>query len=151
VTAPTDLPSRAADAARLAYSVLMSVPSPARRLTVTGLAIFPWLLLFFQFLFVLPRYRKIYNELGLKLPRSAELSFDVSAWINRHIVIAYLVTLALIGVSVGAAYAVQTTPVSRSRRLLVLFLVFAIPCLLFIASWLGVLDTQRRLAEGLNK
>jgi type II secretory pathway component PulF len=129
----------------------MSVPSSARRLTVTVLAIFPWVLLLFQFLFVLPRYRKIYNELGLKLPRSAELSFDVSAWINRHIAMAYLATLTLIGVSVGAAYAVQMTPFSRSRRLLVLLLVFAIPCALFVASWLGVLSTQRRLAEGLNK
>jgi ABC-type spermidine/putrescine transport system permease subunit I len=79
------------------------------------------------------------------------LTFDVSAWINRHLVIAYLVTLVLIGASVGAAYVVQTTNVSRSRRLLVLFLVFAIPCSLFVASWLGVLSTQRRLAEGLNK
>src|SRR5262245_53286135 len=137
--------------ARPAYSVLMSSPSAARRTTVTLLAIFPWLLLFFQFLFVLPRYKKICDELQLKVPASAELTFDVAAWINRHLIFAYLVTLGLIGVSVGAAYAVQTTPISRSRRLLVLVLVFAIPCGMFVASWLGVLSTQRRLVEGMNR
>ena len=129
----------------------MSVPSPARRRIVTLLAIIPWAILLFQFLVVLPRYGKIFKEFGLKLPRLVEIIFAASAWVRGHMLLSFLITFVLMGTSIGAVHVVHTTPVSRSRRLLVLFLVFGIPCLFFLASWVGVSWTQRKLAEGFDR
>jgi type II secretory pathway component PulF len=129
----------------------MLLPSPGRRRAVTLLAVLPWVLVLFQFLLILPRYKKLFDQFGLKLPGWVELIFTVSTWVQAHVLLAFLLAFLLIAVSVGLAHVVQTTPVSTWRRLLVLLLVFAVPCLLFLLSWLGVFWTQRKLVEGFNR
>jgi len=129
----------------------MSLPSPARRRIVTVLAVFPWAVLLGQLAFVLPRYNKVFNEFGLKLPDAIDAVFAVSTWVHTHLFLASLISFVLAGASVFVAHFVQVTPGSSARRLLVLFLVFAIPCLLFLASWVGVFWAQRKLAEGFNR
>src|SRR5262245_31073841 len=129
----------------------MSLPSPARRRTVTFLAVLPWPLILFQFLFTLPRYEKMFREYGLKISDFTALLFDIAAWVHDHMFLAFGFTFLFTGLSVVTADVVQTRSVSKSRRLLVLLVVFGLPCLLFVLSWLGVLGTHRRLVEGLNK
>jgi hypothetical protein len=129
----------------------MSLPSPARRRAVTLLAILPWILLLFEFLLIVPRYKKVFDEFGLKVAGLVDGIFLVSGWVQRHVVVAVLLTLLLTAISVGLAHAVQIIPVSRTRRLFVLFLVFAVPCLLFLLVWLGMFWTDRKLAEGLQR
>jgi F0F1-type ATP synthase membrane subunit c/vacuolar-type H+-ATPase subunit K len=129
----------------------MSLPSPGRRRAVTLLAILPWTLLLFEFLLIVPRYKKVFDEFGLKVAGLVEGIFLVSGWVQRHVVVAVLLTLLLTAISVGLAHAVQIIPVSRTRRLFVLFLVFAVPCLLFLLAWLGMFWTDRKLAEGLQR
>jgi hypothetical protein len=123
----------------------------ARRLVITSLAALPWALVLFQFRLVLPRYDKLFRELGLKVDSLTQFFLDVSAWVRAHVPLAFVVTFALIGASVGLAYAVQAPGVSRERRLLVLLAVFAVPCALFVLSWVGVMGTHRTLVEGLKK
>jgi hypothetical protein len=129
----------------------MSVPSPGRRRAVTLLAILPWTLLLFEFLLIVPRYKKVFDEFGLKVVGLVEGIFIVSGWVQRHVLFAFLLTLAMTSFSVGLAHGVQSTPVSKSRRQFVLFLVFAVPCLLFLLVWLGMFWTDRKLAEGLQR
>jgi len=129
----------------------MSLPSPRRRRAVTLLAILPWVLVLFQLLLVVPRYKRLFDEFGLKVSGSVELILFASGWVQRHILFAFLFTFLLIAGSVGLAHYVQTTPVSKSRRLIVLLLVFAVPCALFLLVWLGMYSTERKLAEGFQR
>jgi type II secretory pathway component PulF len=129
----------------------MSLPSPARRRAVTLLAVLPWVLVLFQLLLVVPRYKKLFDEFRLKVSGSVELIFVVSGWIQRHVLFSFFFTFLLIAGSVGFAHYVQSTAVSKSRRLIVLVLVFAIPCVLFLLVWLGMFSTERKLAEGFQR
>jgi type II secretory pathway component PulF len=127
------------------------VPSPARRRLVAALALLPWALLLFEFLLVLPRYDQLFRQYGLTLDSLTRFLLDVSAWVRAHAFLTFLITFALVGVSVGTAYGIQTARVSRARRLLILAAVFAVPCALFVLSWVGVLHTHRTLVEGLKR
>jgi type II secretory pathway component PulF len=129
----------------------MSLPSPGRRRAVTLLAVLPWVLVLFQLLLVVPRYKKLFDEFGLKVSGTVELILSMSGWVQKHVLFAFLVTFLLIGGTVGLAHYVQTTPVSKSRRLIVLLLVFAVPCVLFLLVWLGMFLTERKLAEGFQR
>src|SRR5262245_19514215 len=129
----------------------MSLPSPARRRAVTLLAVLPWVLVLFQLLLVVPRYKKLFDEFGLKVTGTVELIFLVSSWVQKHLLFAFLFTFLLIAGSVGLAHYVQTTSVSRSRRLIVLLFVFAVPCTLFLLVWLGMFSTERKLADGFQR
>ena len=53
--------------------------------------------------------------------------------------------------SVIVAQTVQSIPLSRTRRGLILLVVFGLPCLVFALTWLGVWSTHRTLVEGLNR
>jgi hypothetical protein len=129
----------------------MSLPSPARRRIVTLLAVLPWPLILFQFLFTLPRYEKLFREYGLHMSSLTNLLFDIALWVRAYTFFAFALTLLLTGISVLVADFVQTCAISRWRRWLVLLVVFGVPCFLFVLSWLGVLGTHRKLVEGLNK
>jgi type II secretory pathway component PulF len=129
----------------------MSLPSPARRRAVTLLATLPWALVLFQFLLILPRYDRLFRNLGLKVPDLTALMLNISAWVRTHVLPSFLITFALMGVSVFIAHLVQTTPMSRGRRLLFLLIVFGMPCLAFVVAWVGVIGTERRLVEGFHK
>ena len=128
----------------------MSLPSPAQRRAVTLLATLPWALVLFQFLLILPRYDRLFRDFGLKAPDLTGLVLIISAWVRAHIFLSFLITFALMGISVGVAHVVQTTPMARGRRLLFLLIVFGMPCLVFVLAWVGVIVTHRRLVEGLN-
>jgi type II secretory pathway component PulF len=120
-------------------------------LTITLLAPVPWVILLFQFLLIVPRHRKLFAQLGLRVPPATQIVLDVSAWVTKHLVLAFLATVVAMGVTVGLAQAVQTERVSRRTRYLVLSLAFGVPCLLFVLAWLGVDVAHRRLEEGLSK
>ena len=126
-------------------------PSPARRLAVTLLAALPWPVVLFQFLAVLPAYDKLFRQFGLKVDDLTALLLNTSRWLQRNVVAAFALTLALMAVSVVTAHAVQTAHLPRGRRAAVLVFVFGIPCLVFGLAWLGVLGTHRTLVEGLRK
>jgi type II secretory pathway component PulF len=102
-------------------------------------------------LIVVPRYKKLFDEFGLKVSGTVELILTASGWVQKHVLFAFLVTFLLIGSSVGPAHYVQTAPVSKSRRLIVLLLVFAVPCAIFLLVWLGMFSTERKLAEGFQR
>lgn len=129
----------------------MSLPSPVRRRAVTLLATLPWALVLFQFHVILPGYDRLFRDFGLKLPDFTAFVMEVSTWVRTHVVVSFLITFALMGVSVTSAHIVQSTSMSRGRRLLVLLIVFGVPCLAFVLAWVGVLGAERRLVEGFHK
>ena len=129
----------------------MSVLSPARRRLVTALAAFPWPLILFQFLVSLPSYDKLFRESGLKVDTLTAVLLTVSAWLKNNFLVALLATFGLMAVSVFTAHTVQSVEMPGRRRAAVLLFVFGVPCLLFGLAWLGVLNTDRTLAEGLRK
>jgi type II secretory pathway component PulF len=108
-------------------------------------------LVLLQLLTVFPRYEKLFREFGVHLPPGVALLLDVSAWANGHVLLALVLTLVLTGLSVGTAHATQTGGLSRGWRLLVLLLVFGVPCGFYVLSWVGMLHTHRTLVEGLKK
>jgi hypothetical protein len=126
-------------------------PSPPPRGLVTVLALLPWPLVLFEFLLVLPRYEKLFRAYRLKVNSVAAVLLDISAWVRAHVFLAVLTTFVLMGISVGAAHVAQTLPVSKWRRLLALLVAFALPCVLFVLSWVGVMWTHRTLVEGLKR
>jgi type II secretory pathway component PulF len=129
----------------------MSLPSPGRRRIVTWLAFFPWPLVLFQFLFIVPRYDRLFRDYNLQIAGPTSVLFQISAWLRANAIVGYSLALVLTGVSVFAADFVQSRPTGRWRRILILLLVFGVPCLVFVVCWLGVLSTHRRLIEGLNR
>lgn len=129
----------------------MPLPSPARRRAVSLLVIFPWILLLFQFALMLPRYNKLFHEHNLKLSPLTTIVLDVSTWVQKYLLLAFLIVFACMGISIGIAHAIQSREMSGGRRLLVLLLVFGLPCGLFAVSWLGVWNTHRTLIEGLQR
>jgi type II secretory pathway component PulF len=128
----------------------MSLPSPAQRRAVTLLATLPWALVLFQFLLILPRYDRLFRDYGVKVPELTGLLLNISAWVRAQVLLSFVITFVLMGVSVGVSHVVQSTPMSRGRRLLYLLIVFGMPSLAFVLAWVGVSVTHRRLVEGLN-
>jgi hypothetical protein len=122
-----------------------------RSTILTLLAALPWLLLLFQLLLVVPRYQRLFHEHGLKTPAFTSAILDVSMWVRGHTFIAVGITLVLIFATVGVVLAAQAGLVSKRIRYLFLTLAFAIPCGLFVLSWVGVMGTHRTLVEGLKK
>src|SRR4051794_20807068 len=120
----------------------MPAPSPARRRAVTLLAALPWPAVLFQFLAVLPGYDKLFREMGLKVDSFTGMLLNVSAWVQRHIVVAFLGVFVLMAVSVLTAHTVQTAELPRNRRVAILLFVFGVPCLVFALAWVGVLNTH---------
>lgn len=123
----------------------MAVPTPARRLAVTLLAAMPWPVVLFQFLVVLPGYSKLFRDFNLKVDGFTAVMLNVSAWVHRYLIIAFAMAFALMGISVVAAYTVQSVEMSRGRRAAILLFVFGVPMLVFVLAWVGVLSTHRTL------
>ena len=128
-----------------------SPPSAARRVTVTLLAAVPWLLILFELLYVVPRYEQMFREHGLKLPASTQRLLDASRWANAHPSVAGPLTFALAAGGAAVAYLALSPRRSRNARALLLLAVFAIPCGLFVLTWVGVEGTRRTLVEGFNE
>jgi type II secretory pathway component PulF len=129
----------------------MPVPSPGRRLAVTLLAALPWPVVLFQFGAVLPRYDRLFRDFNLKVDDFTGMMLNISGWLQRHVLVGFLATFALMGVSVATAYTVQSVEMPRGKRAAILLFVFGVPCLVFVLAWVGVLGTQRTLVEGLRK
>lgn len=127
------------------------LPSAGRRRMVALMAVLPWPVVLFQFLLVVPRYAKLFNDIGLKLPPATSFLIDVSNWTRGHTLLAFSITSILTFASVIVAQTAQSWPMSRRNRALVLLAVFGFPCLLFGLTWLGVWSTHRTLVEGLNR
>jgi type II secretory pathway component PulF len=125
--------------------------SPRRRLTVTLLALFPWAVLLFQLLLIVPRNAKLFADHRIKVPELTRYVIDVSVWASAHQGLAFLATLLGMAISVGLIQVGQTEKVSRRTRVLVLLTAFGVPCLLFALAWLGVDVAHRRLDEGLSQ
>ena len=118
---------------------------------VALLAVLPWPVVLFQFLLVVPRYAKLFQDFRLRLPPATALLVEVSTWTRGHTFLAFSITSILTFASVIVAQTVQSRPLSRRNRALILLGVFGLPCLLFAATWLGVWSTHRTLVEGLNR
>ena len=129
----------------------MPVPSPGRRRAVTLLATLPWTVVLFQFGAILPRYDKLFRDFNLKVGDFTGMILNISAWLQRNVLIGFAAMLGLMAVSVGAAYTVQSVEMPRGRRSAILLFVFGVPTLVFLLAWLGVLNTHRTLVEGLRK
>ena len=128
------------------------VPYPAsRRRVVTFLAVLPWPLILFQYLFVLPRYDKLFRQYNVYVDGWTAICLNVSAWVRNYSVFSFIATLMLTACCVMTANLVLTLPFSRPRRSFFLLLDFGLPCALFIVSWLGVLSTHSKLVEGLQR
>lgn len=127
------------------------LPSPARRRAVTLLAALPWPVVLFLFLAVLPRYARLFRDFNLAVPDLTALLLNVSGWLNRNVLLGFVVAFLLMATSMVIAHTVQTVAMSRGRRLAVLLFVFGVPCLVFVVAWVGVLTTHRTLVEGLNR
>lgn len=129
----------------------MSVPSAASRRAVSLLAALPWPAVLFQFVAVIPRYDKLFREFGLKVNDFTAVLLNVSAWTRRNVMVAFVITFALMAMSVFTALTVQSIDLPRNRRAAILLFVFGVPCLVFALAWLGVLGTHRTLVEGFRK
>lgn len=129
----------------------MPVPSPGRRTAVTLLAALPWPVVLFQLGVILPRYDKLFRDFNLKVGDFTGMILNISAWLQRNVLVGFVAMLGLMAVSVGAAYTVQSVEMPRGRRPAILLFVFGVPTLVFVLAWLGVLNTHRTLVEGLRK
>jgi type II secretory pathway component PulF len=129
----------------------MPVPSAGRRLAVTLLAAMPWPVVLFQFGAILPRYDKLFRDFNLKVDDFTGMLLNVSAWLQRNVLLGFAATLVLMGISVAAAYTVQSSDLSRGRRAAILLVVFGVPTLVFVLAWVGVVNTHRTLVQGLQK
>lgn len=127
------------------------LPSAGRRRMVALMAVLPWPVVLFQFLLVVPRYAKLFRDFRFDVPPATRLLIDVSTWTRGHTLLAFSITSILTFASVIVAQTVQSRPLSRRTRALILLAVFGLPCLLFVATWLGVWNTHRTLVEGLNR
>jgi type II secretory pathway component PulF len=125
--------------------------SSRRRLTLTLLAVVPWAVLLFQFLFVLPRQAKFFAEMGLKLPGWTALVLDVSHWLSSRPLFAVAATLGGVTFSSGLTQLSAAHRVSPRTRTLLLLTAFGVPVVLFGLAWLGVDVVHRRLDEGQSK
>ena len=125
-------------------------PTPARR-AVALLAALPWPLVLFQFLAVLPRYDRVFRQFNLQVDSFTGMLLNVSAWVQKYVVVAFVGVFVLMATSVVTAHTVQSSDLPRGRRAAVLVFVFGLPCLVFALAWLGVLNTHRTLVEGLRK
>jgi hypothetical protein len=126
-------------------------PSAVRRVTVTLLAAVPWPLILFQLLYVVPRYTQMFRAHGLKPTGSTQLLLDLSMWANAHPFVSGQLTVVLAAGCAAVAYLAQSPRRSRNTRTLLLLAVFAVPCGLFVLTWVGVEGTRRTLVEGLHK
>jgi type II secretory pathway component PulF len=115
------------------------------------MAVLPWPMILFQYLFILPRYDKLFHQYKVSVDGWTALCLNVSAWVRNFSVFAFIVTIMLTACCVMTANFVLTLPFSRRRRNLFLLLSFGLPCALFILSWLGVLATHSKLVEGLQR
>jgi type II secretory pathway component PulF len=125
--------------------------SGARQRIITLLSILPWALLLFQFLLVLPRYDQLFRRFGVKLDDFTTLLLRISNWVRANVLLSFLIVFALMGANVLASVLAQQAKVSRRRRIAMLLVIFGVPCLLFLVTWVGVLATHRRLIEGLQR
>ncbi len=128
----------------------MSASTPARRLSLTLIAPFPWALLLFQLLIVVPRYDVLFRQFGLVVPLLTVTVLDVARWAGSHVVLAFLLAIAGTGYTAILARAASSTK-SRPRRYLILLVAFGLPCLLFALAWVGVELAHRKLDDGLAR
>jgi type II secretory pathway component PulF len=105
----------------------------------------------FLFGVILPRYNQLFRQFNLRVDDFTGMLLNVSAWLQRNVLAGFAATFVLMGISVGAAYTVQSTELPRGRRLAILAFVFGVPTLVFVLAWVGVLSTHRTLVEGLRK
>lgn len=126
-------------------------PSPARRRAITLLAALPWPVVLFEFLAVLPRYDRVFRQFNLRVDSFTGMLLNVSAWLQKYAVVAFVGVFLLMATSVVTAHTVQSSEVPRGRRAAVLLFVFGVPCLVFALAWVGVLHTHRTLVDGLRK
>lgn len=119
--------------------------SVSRQRLVTLLAILPWALLLFQFLFVLPRYERIFRQFAFKVDDYTSLLIRISEWSRSHALIAFLITFVAMIVNVVASVLIQTKMSTKKRRATALLIIYGVPCVLFLLAWVGVLATHRRL------
>ena len=129
----------------------MPVPSRSSRLLVTLLVAVPWIMVGVQWFVILPRYARLFDQYGLKLPHLSEWliaavkrageTFLISGWI-------LLLCLMLSMFRVHRLMKADLPAKTRNRRL---FAVFAIPLTLFLLAWLGVAHPHAKLIEGLGK
>lgn len=129
----------------------MSQPAASRQRTVTLLSILPWAFVLFEFLFVLPRYDRLFRQFNLQVDDFTDLLLKISGWVRSNVFAAFLITFALMGANVAASVVAQSPKITRQRRILILLLAFGIPCLAFAVTWVGVEVTHRRLVEGLQR
>jgi type II secretory pathway component PulF len=129
----------------------MAPPSPSRQRIITLISILPWALVLFEFLFVLPRYDRLFRQFKLQLDDFTQLLIKISAWIAANVLLSFLITFVLMGVNVAVSVVAQSPKVSRRRRIWLLLLAFGVPCLAFAITWVGVEITHRRLVEGLQR
>ena len=115
------------------------------------MAVLPWPIVLFQFLFILPGYDRLFREYGLKVDSITGLLLNVSAWLWANNLPAFLIAFVLMGLSIGTAHMVQSASVSRVRRVAILLFVFGVPSGVFLATWMSVQNTHRTLVEGLRR
>jgi type II secretory pathway component PulF len=127
------------------------LPSAGRRISVTLLAALPWPLVLFQFVTILDGYDKLFRQFHLQLDSFTALLLNISAWVRRHLELAFGIAVVLTIVSMLIVHTIYLAPVRRNRRVAILTFVFGVPCAVFVLAWVGVLGTHSRLVEGLNK
>lgn len=121
---------------------------------LSWLAILPWPLVLFEWFFVIPRYARLYHDHGVETDGLTAAFFAIGGVIRRQPFVAFLTTalLTLGTVAITAAWMSAATGKTSGRwRRLMLLLPFAIPFLLFVATWLGMEHVHRRLTTALNR
>lgn len=124
--------------------------SGARQRLVTLLSILPWAAILFLLLFVLPRYEQRFRQFNFKPDDVAAFLFRVSDWARAHVLAAFLIVFALMIANVVISAIVQSAKISGRKRRMLMLLVFGIPTLLFVLTWVGAEITRRTLIDDLQ-
>jgi len=129
----------------------MPVPPRSTRLLVTLLVAVPWLMVGMEWLLVLPRFARLFDQYGLRLPSVSHAIVSAVRWAGENFFIAGWAYLMCIILSMSGVNRLMNRDLEskvRNRRLLV---VFAIPVFVFVASWLGIHHPYSKLMQGLGR
>jgi type II secretory pathway component PulF len=123
----------------------------SKRLMISLFAALPWLLILLHLLVIVPRFMKMFQEYGLKLPVMTQLVINLSHLVRSQLIPACAILFLLVAAWWGVADAIcrkETQPGWRSIALLILY---SIPVGIFVLCWLGVGLPYNQLQDGLRR
>ncbi len=127
------------------------MPSSSARFLVTVLAIVPWLMAGVQWLVILPRFDRLFQNYGLQLPTFPRAVLDLARWLGDNVLLAGWAFLVCVILSLFRVWKVMGRDMPARQRNWRLLAVFAVPLVLFLLAWVGVAGPYSKLREALAR